>query len=342
MTFRLTTLMYLFALVAASLAAFGPVGILVACGVLAFWAGCFYLPGPIARPMWIMGFVLLALTWMMLPAVQTAREAARCSSCANNMKQLMLAIENYESTNQQLPAAANPMGKNGDPASWRLLILPYMSAEGIYQVYNLNEPWNGPKNSKQVVPIVLEVCECPSHHAPSETTYFAVTGPQTAWGNGPPRKLTDTTDGLSYTIMLVESAGRGVYWSEPKDLLFDEAVELLTTPLPADQSDGHRIDNGYFHKPSFVRNVAMGDGSCHRLPVPISREAAIALLTANGGEKIDPAWLGQHPAELDYDRVWGFSVFAVLAILPGVPQLRPWVWPNIPDSAEPETPPRDE
>jgi prepilin-type N-terminal cleavage/methylation domain-containing protein len=43
---------------------------------------------------------------MILPAVQGAREAARRSQCANNLKQLVLAVQDYGDTNGALPAAA--------------------------------------------------------------------------------------------------------------------------------------------------------------------------------------------------------------------------------------------
>lgn len=71
--------------------------------------------------------ILLAL---LLPAVQSAREAARRSQCLNNMKQLGLAIQSFESVHRFVQPASTEFGSNGDfqgmPRSWVLSILPYL------------------------------------------------------------------------------------------------------------------------------------------------------------------------------------------------------------------------
>jgi hypothetical protein len=141
--------------------------------------------------------------------------------------------------------------------------------------------------------------------------------------------MKEVTDGLNNTILLIEAIGRGVHWAEPKDLTFDEAVDVLTTDPDPDGHKSHRIDNGYFYKPHYGRYVAMCDGYVTRLPIPLSRHAAVALLTANGNETLELKSLWRISApELDYARVWAFSVFVVLALLPAVPGLRPWIWPH--------------
>ncbi len=74
----------------------------------------------------------------------------------------------------------------------------------------------------------------------------------------------------------------------------------------------------------------MADGSAYMLRMPIPREEAMAMLTANGGEEIDPLWLKQFAEpQLDYGKVWGFGLFVVVALLPGVPAIRRRIWPNI-------------
>lgn len=325
MTFRLTNLLYLFALVAASLSAFGASGIWVAGGVLAFWVLLFYLPRPGCVTLFLIGVLFMFLLAMLYPTVEMRRYWPH-TACLNNIRELTTAIINYDTTKGHLPGTGTS-ADGGPPHSWRVDILPQLDRQDVFDLYHVDEAWNSRRNQQLMgtSPIYFyDLYHCPEHHAPTETAYFAITGPRTVWGNG----FDDVTDGLGNTILLMEASGHGTHWAEPKDLTFDEAVELLTTPLPADDSDGHRIDHGYFYKPSYVRNVTMCDGSAHSLQVPLPREAAVALLTANGGEQIAPEWLDrQSEPQLDYGRAWGFSLFVVLAVLPGVPRLRPWIWP---------------
>ncbi|MGI9455577.1 MAG: hypothetical protein ACR2NU_03400 [Aeoliella sp.] len=144
-------------------------------------------------------------------------------------------------------------------------------------------------------------------------------------------------DGTEQTILLIESAGRGVDWKEPRDLTFSEAVNLLTIPIRPPGSDGPIRDEGYFYKPQVVRNVAMCDESCRRLRTPIPRETAVALLTANGGEKIDFAEIERlGEPELDYGGIYTFTLFVVLALVPGIPRLRVCVACNREGASSPD------
>src|SRR5215204_751730 len=85
--------------------------------------------------------VLIAL---LLPAVQMAREAARRSSCINNLKQLGLALHNYESAFNRLPPAHSIEQRIGSP-NYRLhgwsvqaRILPYIEQEGKFSYLNFD------------------------------------------------------------------------------------------------------------------------------------------------------------------------------------------------------------
>ncbi len=96
--------------------------------------------------------VLIAL---LLPAVQSAREAARRAQCTNNLKQLALAIMNYESSNGCLPLQsmnaaikANDVAglttSSGYTTSWIIAILQYTEQQPLYNAYNFsNDPCAG-------------------------------------------------------------------------------------------------------------------------------------------------------------------------------------------------------
>lgn len=90
--------------------------------------------------------IISVLIALLLPAVQQAREATRRSSCKNNLKQLALALHNYESVHRLLPpgylhkfdpagSAANHMG-----FSWGTMILPALEQTNLHDQFDFHRP----------------------------------------------------------------------------------------------------------------------------------------------------------------------------------------------------------
>src|SRR5579872_185409 len=85
--------------------------------------------------------IIAVLVSLLLPAVQQAREAARRTQCKNNLKQIGLALHNYEGSFQVFPQARNvtapdptaPSGSGQYGASAFTVILPYLEQESLYQ-----------------------------------------------------------------------------------------------------------------------------------------------------------------------------------------------------------------
>jgi hypothetical protein len=219
--------------------------------------------------------ILIAL---LLPAVQSAREAARRSQCNNNLKQIAIAFHNYHAVHNTFPPAYIP-GKNGRPMhSWRVLILPFMEQQALYQQYNFNEPWDSPQN-QLVTSTVIPTYKCPSAPGgPTEANYMVITGPGTLFEGAAACPMAKITDGTSNTILVVEVGGTGVNWAEPRDLDASKFSPPFSPPRPDAP--------GSYHAGGL--NVALGDGSTRFLSNSIDPATVRGLTTRAGGEQIQP------------------------------------------------------
>jgi prepilin-type N-terminal cleavage/methylation domain-containing protein len=129
---------------------------------------------------------------MLVPAVQKVRESAARTECQNKLKQLTLALHNFESTNKVFPpgtvnlspaagaiaAGDDPNGRNGSGAAgiggpWICFILPYVEQETLYKYFKKIESekpevvdWFGHSSYATTAPIGdqhLVVLDCPTH-----------------------------------------------------------------------------------------------------------------------------------------------------------------------------------
>src|ERR1700726_860058 len=91
--------------------------------------------------------VMSVLIGLLVPAVQKVREAAARTQCANNLKQVGLALHNYEGVNQTFPQAYKPLlspdptappGTGTYGASAFTLILPYLEQDNVYRQIDVN------------------------------------------------------------------------------------------------------------------------------------------------------------------------------------------------------------
>src|SRR5213592_2354597 len=84
--------------------------------------------------------IIAVLIGLLLPAVQKVREAALRLKCQNNLKQIGLALHNYENTNGQFPPAGlYPVGATGgDVYSIQARLLPFLEQGNLYNLIDLN------------------------------------------------------------------------------------------------------------------------------------------------------------------------------------------------------------
>ena len=138
------------------------------------------------------------LVALLLPAIQAAREAARRASCVNNMKQLGIAIQNYENTHKRLPAGAfwgdtrkqggsdpeckkcgpidpNPFCCKEDRGSILMLLLPYIEQQPLYDSIDKRIVVDEQKlpNGQPIGSVPIPSYVCPSDEHPGEASHVA-------------------------------------------------------------------------------------------------------------------------------------------------------------------------
>jgi prepilin-type processing-associated H-X9-DG protein len=222
--------------------------------------------------------VLLLMIVCVMPPVSGARHAARRAGCQNNLHNIALALQQYETTYGCFPPPyiADTSGK--PLHSWRVLLLPYLDQKNLYSQYHFDEPWDGPNNSK-LHSTVLKIYQCPAHLGKwptTDTSYAVVVGPKTIWPDQSkfPIRMVDIIDGTSSTILVVEVANSGIHWMEPRDL------HISQMPMAINPPRGQGISSEHPHG----AHVAFADGSVRLLPDDTPPATLRAALTRNGIE----------------------------------------------------------
>jgi Protein of unknown function (DUF1559) len=159
-------------------------------------------------------------------AILEVRDKANRAKSANHLKQFGLAMHNYHDVHGRFPA--DVVDGDGTPIlSWRVLILPYLEQENVYRQFKLDEPWNGPNNSKLIeqMPKIFESPRVTSKKK-GYTAYQGFSGAQALFRPGKGGlQMTNITDGTSNTIMMIETS-TAVPWTKPADMPFDPKKDL--------------------------------------------------------------------------------------------------------------------
>jgi prepilin-type N-terminal cleavage/methylation domain-containing protein/prepilin-type processing-associated H-X9-DG protein len=174
--------------------------------------------------------IIALLIALLLPAVQAAREAARRIQCTNNLKQLGLALHNYETAVGALPMTMSLSGTGNTvfyDTAWsaQARLLPHLEGNPLFNAANLSVFKEDPPNST-VISLTVSEFICPSEVRPQVSThdyglsgvinYGMCGGDWFVWGgfNGPYNRqafgpnrslrLAAITDGLSQTLFVAE------------------------------------------------------------------------------------------------------------------------------------------
>jgi prepilin-type N-terminal cleavage/methylation domain-containing protein len=229
--------------------------------------------------------IIGVLVGLLLPAVQAAREAARRMSCSNNVRQLGLALHNYESAFKIFPpsriATTNPTFQQ----SWMMMVLPNIEQNALYTAYDKNINWFHPLNLTFTTQQIATF-KCPSTPDPREippsvlyanlfgagygqpvfghADYGSVNAVRNAafvsnglpslgyrevmgaMGRGPNGvKLSAITDGLSNTICVGEVAGRPTMYVSGRKSLNPRGGPAFNTTCVIDGWGWADINGGF-------------------------------------------------------------------------------------------------
>lgn len=281
--------------------------------------------------------IIGTLLGLLLPAVQAAREAARRATCLNNMKQIGLAVHSrLDDVRTFSPSSTSDVDQGGwiiDPTSqnihsWRTLILPYLELSSLKRQINFGVSAFDPRNlpaASQLVPCY----RCPSYTGPQYSVYpsytrisktltianyvamgasdaghlyGAVDGlkpdgviyPQSA------TKPADITDGLSNTLLIVETreqnvmvwvdGGTSAIMASPYDNGNPPTYAGLDAPVnfkPFFDYSTPRADWGPSSQHPGGAMHLLADGSARFITDQVSLSIYTAMATRAGGEFVD-------------------------------------------------------
>ena len=261
--------------------------------------------------------IIGVLAALLLPAVQSSRDAARRTACKNQLRQLGLALHMYHEVHRCFPAGAYAMGPSFPMQSgwgWGAMLLPYVEQDAIYKQINFGLG-TGLGNNLALIATPISLFRCPSEIG-SETISCMAPAPaispspyQVASGNycgsegvlGAMScvRIAQITDGTSNTLMLGE---RVVQPEGPSSLPFTSAWcgqiafgdEYDLRSVPYLQPEANHPINASFTDPQCFgsrhplgANFVLADGSGVYLNNSIDTQVFVALGTLDGGESVN-------------------------------------------------------
>lgn len=210
---------------------------------------------------------------------RSAQKAVDMTTSRQNIQRIALALTAYRDDHGEYPPAYTVDDAGRPLHSWRVLILPYLGEEALYNAIKLDEPWTSAAN-QAVHARMPDVFAEPGLTAPTQNTaYVAIGGPGLIFDGSKKTRADEITDGLSETVLLVEVGSSEFHWMEPVDMKVDELDLAIGGSTSMIVSSNHS-DGGF---------VALADGSVKFVPDTMDAAEFHSRLTIAGGEP-QPLW----------------------------------------------------
>jgi prepilin-type N-terminal cleavage/methylation domain-containing protein len=117
--------------------------------------------------------IIALLIGILLPAVQRVREAANRTSCANNLKQIGLAMHQYHLVNGTLPS----FSRDGDDSTtWCVLLLPFLEQHNLLNRWDLSRSYYDQTAEARLTQV--QTYFCPTRRSPSTSPLASISGDQ--------------------------------------------------------------------------------------------------------------------------------------------------------------------
>lgn len=210
------------------------------------------------------------------------RRPARRTICWDNLHNIGLALHNYHDAHESFPPAYSSDARGTPMHSWRTYLLPYVDLAPLYNMYNLQEPWNGPANAALADSVgALVIYQCVADTAARDagqpwTSYLAIVGPHTAWPGDRPARISEFTDGVANTALIVEAHNTGIPWMEPRDLHVTQMAPTVNPDSGQGISSPH--EGGAF--------VMFADGAVRFIADDTDPETLRRLIERDDGEEV--------------------------------------------------------
>jgi hypothetical protein len=176
--------------------------------------------------------VLCGIIAAMVPLARAGRRAAWRAQRANNLKQIGLALRNYNDINGGLPPAVIRDSGGRLTSSWRLRIMPFVEATNIL-MWSTKPSWSAPESFAWVVRAcpAFAFCGGDDPRLRSEANVVAITGPDTAFDGDHQCSVADLPPA---TILAIDIKDSGVFWAEPGDLDIGNVPQSITAGIDGD------------------------------------------------------------------------------------------------------------
>lgn len=281
--FRLTHLFYAVTVLGVSMATFEafPYGLFFGIWAVVAWASVLAEQRPPTRVelavILVVSAILIAL---MVPAVGEVPQTSAGRECRTKLAQIGIALQNYHQRYGSYPPAFVAAADGTPQHSWRVLLLPFLGEQTLYEAYDFRQPWDSPHN-RQLGDKMPDVYRCEGDdrqtRRQARTPFQAVLGPHAAWNGAAPRRQADFTESLNETLVVLETDPLDVPWLEPRDLTVAEALHLLTTADP--QSVGGHRRQDFFSSRYYGRSWLRADGGTGSVGYALEEGRATELLS---------------------------------------------------------------